>query len=70
MSESRQSGPAVERVEDLLREVGTLLIALTPLDAVLWDVRYRLSLVSAYIAFGVILVVIALLFEQRRSRGH
>jgi hypothetical protein len=59
-----------ERVEDLLREVGTLLLAFTPLDAVLWGERpERLALVLTFVLVGISLTMMAFYSELRRLRG-
>ena len=59
-----------ERAEDLLREIGTLLLAFAPLDAVLWGERpERLTLVLTFILVGISLTMIAFYSELRRLRG-
>ena len=60
----------MERVEDLFREIGTLLLAFTPLDAVLWSDRpEQWQLVLTFVVVGVCFVVGPLVTEQRRMRG-
>jgi integral membrane sensor domain MASE1 len=58
-----------ERIEDLAREVGTLLLALTPLDAVLWSETYRWWLGSVYILLGFVSFGFATVAERRRTRA-
>lgn len=57
-----------ERLEDFAREIGTLLVALTPLDAVVWDARLRFVVGAIYIAIGVMLVAGATASEHGRLR--
>ena len=57
-----------ERLENLFREVGTLLIALTPLDAVLWGDRpERGRLVLIFVIAGILLFELAVFSEHRRT---
>jgi hypothetical protein len=59
-----------QRLEDLLREVGTLLLAFAPLDAVLWGDRPdRTELVLTFVSIGLVLSAVALLSELRRLHG-
>jgi hypothetical protein len=59
-----------ERFEDLLREVGTLLLAFAPLDAVLWGERPdRVSLVLTFVLIAISLIVLAFVSETRMLRG-
>ena len=57
-----------ERVEDAMREVGTLLIAFAPLDAALAERPGRTGLLLLFMAFGVLLFIGSLLIERRSSR--
>ena len=59
-----------ERVEDALREVTILFVALAPLDVALGSREphaFTFGLIS--VAGGVILFVLALLLERRRGRA-
>ena len=59
-----------QRVEDLLREIGTLLLAFAPLDAVLWTDRPdRIALVLTFLTVALLLIIVAFLSEIRRIRG-
>ena len=59
-----------ERLEDLCREIGTLLLAFTPLDSVLWEDRpYHSALELTFFLVAVLLLSIAILSESRRIRG-
>lgn len=59
-----------ERLEEISREIGTLLLAFTPLDAVVWsDQRERGSLLLLFLFAGALFIFIALLSEQRRTRA-
>src|SRR5579862_456911 len=49
-----------ERLEDLCREAGTLLLTFTPLDAVLWsDKPNRGALTLTFLFFAVLLITAA-----------
>jgi len=57
-----------ERLEDAMREVGTLLIAFAPLDAALAERPGSTSLLLLFMTFGVLLFIVSVLIERRRSR--
>ena len=58
----------IERIEDRLREVATLFVALAPLDVVLGAERpHAFSYALIFVAVGVILFVLALFLERNRS---
>jgi hypothetical protein len=58
-----------ERVEDAMREVGTLLIAFAPLDAALTESRTVVRvLLFFFLLLGVVLFAASLWLERRRSR--
>ena len=57
-----------ERLEDAMREVGTLLIAFAPLDAALAERPGRTGLLLLFMLYGVLLFIGSLLLERRRSR--
>jgi hypothetical protein len=57
-----------ERLEDAMREVGTLLIAFAPLDAALAERPGSTGLLLLFLAFGVLLFIGSLLIERRQSR--
>ena len=57
-----------ERLEDAMREVGTLLIAFAPLDAALTERPGRTGLLLLFMAVGVLLFIVSVLIERRRSR--
>ena len=60
----------IQRIEDALREIAVLFIALAPLDVVLGE--HRANAVRDGLIFvtgGLILFVIALRMERRRSNG-
>lgn len=59
----------VERIEEALREVAVLFVALAPLDVVLGAERpgaFADGLI--FVAIGVILFVVTLIFERKRLR--
>ena len=58
-----------ERIEDGMREVGTLLIAFAPLDAVLAE-RPAASFLLSFLILGLVLFTVALVLERRRARGR
>ena len=63
---------ARERIEDAMREVGTLLIAFAPLDAALSEGRGQMNTLAFLLLFfglGSLLFVGAVLLERRRSRA-
>ncbi len=57
-----------ERVEDAMREVGTLVIAFAPLDAAFAEGAERAGLLLLFAIYGVLLFVGSLWLERRRSR--
>jgi len=59
---------AQERLEDAIREVGTLLIAFAPLDAALAERPGSTGLLLLFMVFGVLLFIGSLLIERKRSR--
>ena len=62
---------ARERIEDAMREVGTLLIAFAPLDAALSEGRGQMNTLAFLLLFfglGSLLLAGAVLLERRRSR--
>ena len=59
-----------ERIEDLFREIGTLVLAFTPLDAVAWGDRHdRLELALTFVLIGLLFTMVAFLSELGRLRG-
>ena len=56
-----------ERVEDAMREVGTLLIAFTPLDVSLTENPHHTTLLI-FLALGLSFLTGALLLERSRTR--
>lgn len=59
-----------ERLEALSREIGMLLLAFTPLDAVLWGERQdRTQLVLTFVLAAIGLITVSFLSETRRIRG-
>jgi putative exporter of polyketide antibiotics len=62
---------ALERIEDAVRESGTLIVALTPLDAAFapnQEERWFLALIL--MGAGVLLFGVALFLERRRTGGR
>ena len=58
------------RIEDLSREIGTLLVAFTPLDSVLWrDRQDRAEIELTFFLVALLLILLAFLSESRRARG-
>ena len=57
-----------ERLEDAMREVGTLLIAFAPLDAALAERSEKTGLLLLFMIVGVLLFIVSVLIERRRSR--
>jgi hypothetical protein len=56
-----------ERVEDVLREVGTLLVAFAPLDVALGGEKTKSwSSMLLFLSLGLLFLIIALVAEQRR----
>ena len=58
----------VERVEDALREVGTLVIAFAPLDAAFAGGTDRVALLLLFAIYGILLFMGSLWLERRRTR--
>jgi|SRR5579859_1050045 len=56
-----------ERIEDALREIGVLLIAFAPLDAVLAEPG-RIARLLLFSCLGIFLFIAAVLLERRRAR--
>lgn len=70
MQRTAQLAHLRRRLEDLLREIGTLLFAFTPLDAVLWrDRPDRAELVLTFVSIGLALILVAVFSELRRLDG-
>ena len=55
-----------ERIEDIAREIGTLLVAFAPLDAVLGDYRLQWKWMSLFFIFGLIFIAASLISEDKR----
>jgi hypothetical protein len=61
----------IDRVEDAMREIGTLILAFAPLDAVFsTDGGGRPRSVLLFILWGLSFFLGALLLEWRRVREH
>ena len=59
-----------ERIEEALREIATLFVALAPLDVALGGDRpHGITYGLIFVAGGVILFMSVLLAERRRLRG-
>jgi len=57
-----------KRVEDVLREVGTLLVAFAPLDVALSAEKTKSwSSMLPFLSLGLLFLTIALVAEQRRN---
>ena len=56
-----------ERSEEFVREIGTLLVALAPLDAVVDDVRVRWRWLLFFLVLGIFLFGTALFTELWRQ---
>lgn len=67
MSEGRGTKSIRERVEDAMREIGTLLIAFTPLDVSLTETPHRGTLLI-FLVLGLSFLTGALLLERSRTR--
>ena len=64
------SRTVIERMEDALREVATLFIALAPLDVALGPREpHTFTFGLIFVTGGVILFVLALLLEWRRRNA-
>jgi hypothetical protein len=62
---------AGERIEDGMREIGTLLIAFAPLDAALTECREHVAVfLLLFLGLGALLFIGALVLERRRSRAE
>lgn len=60
-----------ERLEDLLREIGTLLLAFAPLDVALSSERpNRWPILLLFLSLGMFFLAIALLAERRRPHDN
>ena len=69
MAGETQVKSAGERIEDAMREVGTLLIAFAPLDAALSERREHVAVfLLLFLGLGALLFVAALVLERRRNR--
>jgi len=71
MAEPSQAKSVAERIEDGMREVGTLLIAFAPLDAALSEGHPNggvFLFLLLFLILGALLFVGALLLERRRTR--
>ncbi|MFI5312179.1 MAG: hypothetical protein ACHQQ3_13145 [Gemmatimonadales bacterium] len=71
MTEVAPSRRPIDRVEDAMREIGTLILAFTPLDAVFSTEgggRGRPFLL--FLLWGLSFFLGALLLERRRTREH
>lgn len=66
MATSRDRKTPLERLEDLLREVGTLLIAFAPLDAAYASAGNAGRTALLFLAAGLVMVIIAVILETRR----
>jgi hypothetical protein len=64
MAQRFETKAAYERAEDAMREVGTLLVAFAPLDAVLTEPGRR-GYVLLFCLGGALLFIGALLLEKR-----
>jgi hypothetical protein len=67
MSDAAATRPILERIEDAMREIATLILALIPLDAV-FTPAYQARSVLLLSGFGLLLFITTLLMERRRSR--
>jgi len=56
------------RIEDALREVGVLLIALTPLDVAFSDAPAPVGTAMFFLSIGLLLFVLSLFIETRRVK--
>ena len=62
---------AGERIEDAMREIGTLLIAFAPLDAALTERREHVAVfLLLFLGLGALLFIGALVLERRGSRAE
>ena len=71
MPDQTEMKTAGERVEDAMREIGTLLIAFAPLDAALSERREHVAVfLLLFLGLGALLFIGALVLERRRSRAE
>ena len=56
-----------ERFEETIREIGTLLVALAPLDAALGDLRMNWKGMLFFVIAGIAFLLIAFISEIRRQ---
>lgn len=66
----RLDSKTIEHIEEALREIAILFVALAPLDVFLGEGRehaVRNGLI--FVGMGVIMFVVALITERRRRRG-
>ena len=61
---------ARERLLDAMREVGVLLIAFAPLDAVLVESPRRRNGLLIFLALGLFLFLVAIIVEWRSASDH
>ena len=61
---------AVERIEEALREIAVLFIALAPLDVFLGEDRaHAVRNGFVFVGIGVFMLAVGLFVERRRLRG-
>ena len=71
MSEPVPTRRPIDRVEDAMREIGTLVLAFAPLDAVFSpEGSGSLGSVLLFVLLGLSFFLLALLLERRRAREH
>jgi len=69
MAEPSPAPSVRERIEDAMREIGTLVVAFAPLEAAFArESDDRLATTLILLTYGIVLFVGALLFERRRTR--
>jgi hypothetical protein len=57
------------RIEEGFREIGILVVAFTPIDAIFTpESDYRAQSVVLFLTYGILLFVLALVMEARRTR--
>lgn len=70
MPDQTEVKSAGERIEDAMREIGTLLIAFAPLDAALSERREHVVVfLLLFLGLGALLFIGALILERRRTRA-
>ena len=69
MAETSANGTVRERVEEAMREIGVLLVVLSPLDAIVSSTRTTLAVLLLLGVLGLILFVWAVVLERRRKRA-